>query len=310
MLGGVFLPFFRPLDFIQLVIDRLALPVKARKLRQPVQLLDALPLIRKGGFQTVNGFAVPIQPGFQIGQGADIVGVQIIDGCAVTFQIAQLGFLTPCPGVASRKISPQQINNKRLLRFREFCLYLFEPCQQLGNCLANIVQLGISGAYPAVEIALVGADALCLHRPDGGTLTLGRNLIYALTGKAAMVDAAAQSFFGKLLIAHLSPRLPPRFQCLRLAPICCGNGVEHVIACLIQNALPMLIQHIFPPLLIAPSAVFIQRTDGAHSMKVGIGNAAVLLVWLMHSKVCHHAPAHKIVRQKLPCKVDVLLHGG
>ena len=44
-------------------------------------------------------------------------------------------------------------------------------------------------------------------------------------------------------------------------------------------------------------------------MKVRVGNAAVLLVGLMHGKVCHHAPAHKIVQQKLPCKVDVLLHG-
>ena len=73
MLGSVFLPFFLPLDLIQLVIDRLALPEKTRKLRQPVQLLDALLLIREGGFQAVGGFRVPIQPGFQIGQGADVV---------------------------------------------------------------------------------------------------------------------------------------------------------------------------------------------------------------------------------------------
>ena len=47
MLGGIFLPFFLPLDFIQLVINRLALPLKVRKLHQPVQLLDALLFSRK-----------------------------------------------------------------------------------------------------------------------------------------------------------------------------------------------------------------------------------------------------------------------
>ena len=71
----------------------------------------------------------------------------------------------------------------------------------------------------------------------------------------------------------------------------------------------MFVQHIFPPLLVAPSAVFIQRTDGTHNMKVGIGNAAVLLIWLMHGEVHYHAPAHKVLQQKLPCQSDVLLHG-
>ena len=44
-------------------------------------------------------------------------------------------------------------------------------------------------------------------------------------------------------------------------------------------------------------------------MKVGIGNAAVLFVWRVNGEVHHHAPAHKIVQQKLPCQSDVLLHG-
>ena len=34
---------------------------------------------------------------------------------------------------------------------------------------------------------------------------LGRDLLYALTSKAAAVDAAVQPFFDKLGIAHLSP---------------------------------------------------------------------------------------------------------
>ena len=58
----------------------------------------------------------------------------------------------------------------------------------------------------------------------------------------------------------------------------------------------MLIQQIFPPLLVAPSAVFVQRTDGTHDMEVGIGDTAVFLLRLMHSKVHNHATAHKLLQ--------------
>ena len=44
-------------------------------------------------------------------------------------------------------------------------------------------------------------------------------------------------------------------------------------------------------------------------MEVGIGNTAILLIGGMHSEVHDHAPAHKLLQQKLPCKRDVLLHG-
>ena len=44
-------------------------------------------------------------------------------------------------------------------------------------------------------------------------------------------------------------------------------------------------------------------------MKVRIGNAAVIFVWRVNGKVHYHAPAHKVLQQKLPCQSDVLLHG-
>ena len=58
----------------------------------------------------------------------------------------------------------------------------------------------------------------------------------------------------------------------------------------------MLVQHIFPPLLIAPPTVRLNGTDGTHDMKMRIRNAAVLLVQLMHGKVHYHATAHEIVQ--------------
>lgn len=125
---------------------------------------------------------------------------------------------------------------------------------------------------------------------------LGGDLLYALTGKAAVVNAAVQPLFGKPSIAHPSPCLPPRFQRFGLSPVRRRNGVEHIIASLIQNTFPMLIQHIFPPLFVAPFAVRLDGTNRTHDVKMRVGNAAVLLVWLMHGEVRHHAPAHKIVR--------------
>ena len=77
-------------------------------------------------------------------------------------------------------------------------------------------------------------------------------------------------------------------------PIGSRNSIEYIVSCFILDALTIFIQQILPPLLVAPSAVFIQRTDRTHNMKVGIGNAAVLLVGGVNGEVHHHAPAHKL----------------
>ena len=104
------------------------------------------------------------------------------------------------------------------------------------------------------------------------------DLLHALTGKAAVVNAAVQPFFGKLGIAHLSPCLPPRFQRLRLAPVRRGNGVEHIVVRLVQNAFPMLVRHIFPPLFVPPPTVVLDGANRTHDVKMQIGNADVLLI--------------------------------
>ena len=149
----------------------------------------------------------------------------------------------------------QQIVQRGRLGLVKLGFYVLQPADQRGDLFLCLTQQRVGFPNEAVEIALVGSDTLCLYRPDGGTLVLGGDLLHALTGKAAVVDAAVQAFFGKLGVAHLSPCLPPCFQRFGLAPIRCRNGVEHIIARLVQNALPMLVQHIFPPLFIAPPAV-------------------------------------------------------
>ena len=44
-------------------------------------------------------------------------------------------------------------------------------------------------------------------------------------------------------------------------------------------------------------------------MEVRIGDAAIFLVRLVNGEVHDHATDHKLFQQKLPCKVNVLLHG-
>ena len=44
-------------------------------------------------------------------------------------------------------------------------------------------------------------------------------------------------------------------------------------------------------------------------MEVRVGYASVLPVWLVYGEVNHHAPAHKVLQQKLPCKSDIFLKG-
>ena len=60
-------------------------------------------------------------------------------------------------------------------------------------------------------------------------------------------------------------------------------------------------------LLAPPFAVWLNGPDGAENMKVRVRNTAVLLVRLVDGKVGNHAPAHKLLRNKLPCKSDVFL---
>ena len=122
-----------------------------------------------------------------------------------------------------------------------------------------------------------------------------------------MVDPAGQALFLKLGVAHLGPRLPPVFQCFRAAPVGGGNRVKEGLALLVQYAVAVPVQTVDAPLFAAPSAAFQNGPDGAKHMEVGVGYAPVLLVRLVYGEVCHHAPADKLLQQKLPCKGDVFL---
>ena len=84
------------------------------------------------------------------------------------------------------------------------------------------------------------------------------------------------------------------FQRFRFAPVRGGDSVEHIVSCFIPNELPVFIQEIFPPLLVAPCPIRQQGTDGTHDMKMRVGNAAVFLVGGVNGEIHHHSPAHKL----------------
>ena len=135
----------------------------------------------------------------------------------------------------------------------------------------------------------------------------GRQQVKALPLIGAVVNAARQPLFLKLGVHHSGPRLPPMLQCFRASPVGSGNSVKEGLAVLAHDAVPVLVQTIDTPLLKAPFAAFLDRPDRAENVKVGVRDAAVLLVRLVDGEVSNHAPAHKLLRYKLPCKSDIFL---
>ena len=78
---------------------------------------------------------------------------------------------------------------------------IFQPVKQRRDFLFQIADQIVGRLDPSIEIALVGADALCFHCPDGHTLMDGGKLVNALSFIAAVIDTTVQFLFSKLLIA-------------------------------------------------------------------------------------------------------------
>ena len=118
----------------------------------------------------------------------------------------------------------------------------FQPVKQHRDFLFQIADQIVSRLDPSVQIALVGADALCFHRPDSYAFMDGGQLVNTLPFIAAVINPAVQFFFSKFLIAQISPCLPPMLQSIGTAPIGSRNGVKHIVSCFIPDALTMLVQ--------------------------------------------------------------------
>ena len=245
--------------------------------------------------------------GLQIFQSDNAFLGQKIDGLGKIFEVPNPGVAAPCSGVPALIVVGQQGNKGRGLGLAQFFFYGLYPICQAGDFLPNIPQNVVGLFYPAVQIALVGGDALGLHLADGYALMDGRQQVKALTLIGAVIDTAGQALFLKLGIDHSGPRLPPLFQRFRASPVGGRNSVKEGFAVLTHDAVPILVQTVAATLLAPPFAVWLNGPDGAENMKVRVRNTAVLLVRLVDGKVGNHAPAHKLLRNKLPCKSDVFL---
>ena len=64
----------------------------------------------------------------------------------------------------------------------------------------------------------------------------GGELVDALSLIAAVVNPAVQFLFCKLLIAQISPRLPPMLQGVGTAPVGGRHSIENIVSCFIPDA--------------------------------------------------------------------------
>ena len=300
-------PLALPLDTLPLVIDGLGVPVEINKAKQFLQLVQTVTLRFHGCVDGLRPLTLGGDMGLQIFQRDDVFLSQKIDGLGKIFEVPNLGIAAPCSGVSALIVVGQQDGKGRGLGLAQFFFYGLYPICQAGDFLPNIPQNVVGLSYPAVQIALVGGDAFGLHLADGHTLMDGGQQVKALTLVGAMVDAAGQPLFLKLGIDHSGPRLPPMFQRFWASPIGGRNSVKEGLAVLAHDVVPVLVQTVDTPLLKAPFAAFLDRPDWAENMKVRVRNTAALLVRLVDGKVGNHAPAHKLLRNKLPCKSDVFL---
>ena len=136
----------------------------------------------------------------------------------------------------------------------------------------------------------------------------GGDQVNPLPHIGAVVNTNIQPLFRKLFIDHPAPCFPPFFQRFRAAPVGSGYGVEHGLAVPIQHPVSLIIQHIFPALLLSPCAVWIDGAHGRHHMDVRVGDASVLLVRGMDGKIGNHSFVHQTALHKLPRQRNVFFH--
>ena len=137
----------------------------------------------------------------------------------------------------------------------------------------------------------------------------GGEQVHSLTQIAAVIDTDIKPLFFKFGIAHISPRLTPVFQRFGTAPVGSGNSVKEELAVLVSDTVSVLVQPVHSVLLKAPCPVRVHGAHGAEEMKVRVGYPSVLGLFLMECHINGHAPAHKVVQQKLPCQSDIFLNG-
>ena len=173
--------------------------------------------------------------------GENLVILQEMEGIHKLFQVTDLGFLAPGPGVAHFVILDQQIGKIRLLGFRQFFLHSGDPFNQGFQLLFDAGNQAIRGPDPTVQVAFLCADAPFLHLLYQRPFMYRGDLLNALGLVAAVVDPGFKSLPFKLGVYHPAPGFPPMLQRFRLMPIGGVDGIEHMLALLIPDALAVFV---------------------------------------------------------------------
>ena len=233
---------------------------------------------------------------FQIRKGSNSILPKIIESLIHLFEIVEFTFLRVGFGFAVGVIAAQQRSKVGGLGLIQLGFGFLYPVQQDSDFSPNVPDNRIGGFYPAVELALFGADSFLLHRPDSGSLMDGGQEVKPLPFIAAVVDTDIKPFLGKLGVAHISPCLSPLFQRFRVSPIGGGNSVKEELSVPVSDTVPVLVQTINTVLFEAPCPVRVHGTDGTEEMEVGVGCAAFLGLFLVKCHINGHTPAHKVVQ--------------
>ena len=185
----VLLPGFLKADGFQLIRSGLARLVIVHHAQQFIHLLDVGLLCRCRFFQSIDLVLHGVKRVFQIVHGVKIFGLQEAERLCISLQIGVLCLGAVRALATIGAMQRQQIVEHGRLWLGELGFYVPEPANQRGDLFLCLPHQRVDFPNEAVEIALVGTDALCLHRPDGGTFMLRGDLLHALTGKAAVVNA-------------------------------------------------------------------------------------------------------------------------
>ena len=238
--------------------------------------------------------------------GENLVILQKMEGVHKLFQIPDLGLLAPGFGIAHIVILDQIIGQIRLLGFCQFFFHSSDPFHQGFELLFDAGNQAVGGLDPAIQVALLCADASLFHLLHQRAFMHRGDLLDALGFIATVVDPDGDAFSLKFRVHHQAPGFPPMLQRFRLMPIGGVNGVEYILTLFIPDALTVFIQGIFPALFVTPGAIRIEGPHGGHHMEVRIGDA-VLLVRLMHGKIGNHPFAHEMLLHETSGQGGVLL---
>ena len=201
MLPFKLLPLFAPAVFqrFQLVMDGLEAVVMTALLDELLQLLHA-PLLGLDALVQRLGSAIDRgKCSVQIVKGSDALCLQVDDGAADFLQLRCAVLLLPADRILAAslpfhaQIFRQQRGNVRRawggLQFLLFSENLRKPFPQFVDIAPDFPDDAVGLSYHAVDLALVGGNALFLHLGSGNAHVDGGQLVHTARGVTAVVDA-------------------------------------------------------------------------------------------------------------------------